>query len=153
MATAAQGCFVPSRRPGNEQLVSGAPTPLRTCVFSQTESSAPSLFLCGSDGTGGCTAVRCHAWTPAGSFSCSSRAMCVVAAVLSEGLQEDLMQRRKATVQQRVAWISEALFQIAGPLPQMCRSDFLDVSVRMSYSFARRPGASVPFSGCTCACR
>ncbi|PHJ18881.1 hypothetical protein CSUI_007291 [Cystoisospora suis] len=60
--------------------------------------------------------------------------------ILSEGLQEDLVQRRKPAVQQRVAWISEALFQIAGPLPQMCRSDFLDLveEIRANLTWAHQ---------------
>ncbi|PFH37568.1 hypothetical protein BESB_040260 [Besnoitia besnoiti] len=47
--------------------------------------------------------------------------------ILSEGLKEDLAARKRAAVEQRAEWISEALFQIDGPMPQIGRSDFLDL--------------------------
>ncbi|CBZ55666.1 conserved hypothetical protein [Neospora caninum Liverpool] len=105
------------------------------CLQTQNFEEAFSLSIAADlqQSTGGSWLLSiCSYFSPAQFFEreplpVGQPALLGTVKILSEGLKADLRERKLAAVEQRVAWISEALFQIDGPMPQIGRSDFLDL--------------------------
>ncbi|KFH05038.1 hypothetical protein TGVAND_464979 [Toxoplasma gondii VAND] len=105
------------------------------CLQTQNFEEAFSLSIAADlqQSTGGCWLLSiCSYFSPSQFFErdplpIGQPALLGTVKILSEGLKADLRERKRAAVEQRVAWISEALFQVDGPMPQIGRSDFLDL--------------------------